>query len=75
MGETGDGDRGRRQGTVLRLLSPSRGDKEPSPVSSCLLVSFKAVGRVSYLEAVSLIAQINFIPVIACCNHIAFILG
>ena len=26
----------RRQGTVLRLLSPSRGDEEPSPVSEAV---------------------------------------
>ena len=41
----------RRQGTVLRLLSPSRGDEEPSPVSgSCLRSSPVSAQRDSGLN-------------------------
>ena len=41
----------RRQGTVLRLLSPSRGDEEPSPVSgSCLRSSPVSAQRDSDLN-------------------------
>ena len=40
-------DRGRRKGTVLRLLSPSRGDEEPSPspeaVSARLLFPLRGI--------------------------------